>query len=252
MMMEDPEDKTSGSVAEKTAVEQNEDDSEPIGETGPDIVPERHPAVVSSGRPSPPVVFLIEGLEEDNLTEETAVEENEDESEPIEEPASDTVPEQHLAVVSPNRPSTPLLVLIDDSEGDNPQEASSPQSPESPAKAEPVQQDMAVREGRFSNEGSVALKSRKRQRRVALVKEDAQDRLMLPPNQYETILRRRAIRKRVDDAEADASPSSAGKTVSLFGTKAESDEQKGVPNDDVVEEYDEEYGDISVGMKLNM
>lgn len=250
MMMEDPEDKTNGSVTEKTAVEQNED-SELIEKAGPDTVPKRHPAVASSGRPSTPVVVLIDDLEGDNLTEETAVENNEDESEPIEEPASDAVPERHLAADSPNRPSTPLVVLIDDSEGDNPQEAS-PLSPESPAKAEPVQQDIVAREESFSKLGSVALKSRKRRRRVALVKGDAQDRLMLPSNQYETVLRRRAIRKRDDDARADSSPTSSGRRVSLFGTKTESNEQKGVLNDDVVEEYDEEYGDISVGMKLNM
>jgi hypothetical protein len=251
MMMEDPEDKTNGSVTEKTAVEQNED-GELIEKAGPDTVLERHPAVVSSGRPSTPVVVLIDDLEGDNLTEETAVENNEDENETIEEPASDAVPERHLAADSPNRPSTLLVVLIDDSEGDNPQEASSPLSHKSPAKAEPVQQDIVAREESFSKQGSVALKSRKRRRRVALVKGDAQDRLMLPSNQYETVLRRRAIRKRDDDARADSSPTSSGKRVSLFGTKTESDEQKGVPNEDVVEEYDEEYGDISVGMKLNM
>jgi hypothetical protein len=195
------------------------------------------------------VVVLIDDSEQENPSEITSAEENEDETS---EPASDTVPERNSAVVAPRRPNTPVVVLIDDSGGDNPQEASAPQSPDSSAREELAPQDTVVREESFSNQGSVTLKSRKRRRRVALVKEDAQDRLLLPPNQYETILRRRAIRKRVDELKVDASRTPSVKTLSLFGTQAHSDEQKQLANDDVVEEYDEEYGDISVGMKLTM
>lgn len=239
------DDKINGRATEKTAVEDHVDESEHMEESGP----VRHPAVVSPRRRSAPLVVLIDDSEQDNPSEITSAEENEDETT---EPASDTVPERNSAVVAPRRPNTPVVVLIDDSEGDNPQEASAPQSPDSSAREELAQQDAVVREESFSNQGSVTLKSRKRRRRVALVKEDAQDRLLLPPNQYETILRRRAIRKRVDELKADVSPAPSVKTLSLFGTQAESDEQKQVMNDNVVEEYDEEYGDISVGMKLNM
>jgi hypothetical protein len=245
MKMDDPGDKINESATEKTAVEDHGDESEQMEESGP----VRHPAIVSPRRPSAPVIVLIDNSEQDNPSEITSAEENEDERT---EPVSDTVPERYADVVSPRRPRSPVVVLIDDSEGDNPQEASTPQSPDSLAREEPAQQDTVVREESVSNQGSVTFKSRKRRRRVALVKEDAQDRLLLPPNQYETILRRRAIRKRDDELKADAFPTSSGKTLSLFGTKAESDEQKEALNGDVVEEYDEEYGDISVGMKLNM
>jgi hypothetical protein len=247
MKMDDPGEKIDGSATEKAAVEDHGDEIEHMEESGP--VRQQHPAVVSLRRPIASVVVLIDDSEQDNPSEITSAEENEDETI---EPASDNVAERHSAVVSPIRPSTPVVVLIDDSEGDNPQEASAPQSQNSPAMEEPAQQDTFVREESFSNQRSVAFISRKRRRRVALVKEDAQDRLLLPPNQYETILRRRAIRKRDDELKANASPTSSGKRLSLFGKQAESDKQEQPLNDDVVEEYDEEYGDISVGMKLNM
>ena len=83
-----------------------------------------------------------------------------------------------------------------------------------------------------------------------MIAEDAQDRPLLPPNQYETVLRRRAIRKPDDSGEIKTDSSPTSSVRSGFSTKASVDE--GESDDDVIEGYDEEYGDISVGMKLNI
>lgn len=176
----------------------------------------------------------------------------------VQETESSSEHERHSAVISPGRPSNPVVVLIDDDEMtdlidevDNPQESSAPQSPDDDEDDEDVQVDNISREPTFSNQTSFT-RSRKRSRRVAQVEEDAQNRPLLPPNQYETMLRRRAICKPEgeEDASVQSSPTASVKSISIFGSKTH--DEDGESDDDAVEGYDEEYGDISVGMKLNI
>ena len=159
--------------------------------------------------------------------------------------------ERSSSVVSPaGRPSNPVVVLIDDDEVDLfDEEGGDPQQEEaSPQRIEPNKDETSPKEPTVSNQTSFG-RSRKHRRRVAVVAADAQDRPLLPPNQYETVLRRRAICKPGDEeTKVDGSPTSSVK--SLFSTK--SHEQEHESDDDTTEGYDEEFGDISVGMKLNI
>ena len=175
---------------------------------------------------------------------------------PIENSKENEISSEHerqLSMISPGRPRNPVVVLIDDDEGndDNPREASAPQSSDDVAvvKDQSMQMDTVTKESIFSNQGSFA-RNRKRRRRVALVTDDARDRPHLPPNQYETVLRRRAICKPEDKEEtkANASPTIRGK--SWIGTNKSQDTEGA--HDAIMEGDDEEYGDISVGMKLNI
>jgi hypothetical protein len=164
--------------------------------------------------------------------------------------------EHHSSMISPGRSrSQSVVVLIDDEEVvglvdedevDTSQETSTIQRPEAVGNDEILQHTVA-KETSFSNQGSFG-RSRKRRRRVVIA-EDAQDRPLLPPNQYETLLRRRAICKPDDSGELK-SDSPASSVRSGFSAKTPVDE--GESDDDVIVGYDEEYGDTSAGMKLNI
>lgn len=161
------------------------------------------------------------------------------------------------------RPSSnPVVVLIEaddeatdligDDNGVNdstssPPQSSAPQSPEQVEKDESVQVDSVSRHTSLSNQTSFA-KGRKRRRNVARVADDAQNRPLLPPNQYETMLRRRAVCKPHEEQE-DVSPTSSVR--SIF-TKSRDEQDDDDDSDNDAMEGDEEYGDISVGMKLNI
>lgn len=100
-------------------------------------------------------------------------------------------------------------------------------------------------------------KERKKGRlaRVATVEGDKRtvNALLLPSHQYETSIRRRAVRKRgeVPLKKADSPPTHMG----LFGTSSLANLRKKVADvdvDNLSETYDEDFGDVSLGMKLNM
>lgn len=172
---------------------------------------------------------------------------------------------RNTPVVSPahGRPSNPSVVVLidddeatslidekDDNDADNAQESSVSQD-----KVENNESavDSVVKQTSLSNQTSFA-KSRKRRRNVARVLDDAQDRPLLPPNQYETILRRRAICKPQTKQESSTVPASPTPSVKSLLRRAQSrdEEASAVSVDDEFEGYDEEFGDISVGMKLNI
>lgn len=99
-----------------------------------------------------------------------------------------------------------------------------------------------------------ALKKRKRARlahvRVMANTGNEDDRMKLPLTQFETVLRRRAIRKCGKEETAPISSRSAS-NHNIFGPPRRKNFV--APNcDDVIEGYDEEIGDTSLGMKLNM
>lgn len=162
-------------------------------------------------------------------------------------------PQPESVVVSPRRPSTPVVVLIDESEVHNPQESSAAQSPESTEENgkvdESVQERVLPPSREESSVANTVARGRKRRRRVVKFQDDARDRILLPPNQYETNLRRRAIRKLEDETKTEQATTKASR--SLFGAK-EADTNKEISEEEVMDDYDEDYGDISIGMKLNM
>jgi len=169
--------------------------------------------------------------------------------------------------------TTPVVVLSSMKQ-DNPQEAYSPQGGR-PADAAsiftavgeqqlaPQTTTMTTRKPRKTKKG---WKRRRKGRpvRVAAVSEDETTAFSkssetksntvspppLPSTQYETTLRRRAIRKEGQVVPTIApSPPSRG----IFGSNNIPATQKEVRNNDnIMEGYDEEVGDTSLGMKLNM
>jgi len=148
----------------------------------------------------------------------------------------------------------------------NPQEAYSPssdmvsssnslQTPQlkNEPKQNPRTKEIDSKSAKKQNKKAPKKKRRARQAHVAAMTDSESEdgeRMKLPLTQFETVLRRRAIRKSgKDEAVQTASRSPSNRTI--FGpsrrTKAVTQ-----PHVDIVEGYDEEVGDTSLGMKLNI
>jgi hypothetical protein len=186
-------------------------------------------------------------------------------------------------------PVVPVVVLIEDSvngEGELPGESSpvddantiphaKDSPPVSPADTTATSTAATRTDGEDTAPEIAHARKRKRRRpvRVAPVDERVPHHVQsrLPPNQYEIVLRRRAIRKREGEhgvtialSSRSSSPSSlASKKSPLTRTKhggasvdsSKEEKQKSLEaasDDESVEQYDEEYGDISLGLKLNI
>lgn len=207
--------------------------------------------------------------EEAKEGEKTAVaessQEEENDSDMVEVTQAETVANGELSekgdestVVDPDEPPPPPLDQqdVDPSTGD---EVSS----EKPATA--INQQADLKSNAKTRKG---WKIRKRGRRVRVAavddskaaNEDSWHIHELPSNQYETDLRRRAIFKGEGEApkvltEKPKIPSSPefnkSSRRSIFASVSKSEDEGDSPKDDF-SGYDEETGDVSLGMKLNM
>mmetsp|Transcript_7430 Transcript_7430/g.12364 ORF Transcript_7430/g.12364 Transcript_7430/m.12364 type:complete len:1143 (+) Transcript_7430:213-3641(+) len=147
----------------------------------------------------------------------------------------------------------------EDTEQDNPQEAYSPtpeeiapiveepEEDETPNSSQPLKKKKRLRKG---------WRRRKKGREVriaAVVDGDAAPKMkknLMPASQFETVLRRRAIRKEAAVMKPVASPSRSRRGI--FGSTSRVPEKEVVDSKDSMEGYDEEIGDTSLGMKLNI
>lgn len=132
---------------------------------------------------------------------------------------------------------------------ENPQEPNSP--PNTPMEVPILEHDEEQPRPRTRNNKTRRKdwkrRKRGRQVRVASVAEEVTESELLPSTHYEAVLRRRAIRKLGEDVMKPPAPSPSRR--GLFGSPRVA-ERKAVT--DVVVGYDEEAGDTSLGMKLNM
>jgi hypothetical protein len=160
-------------------------------------------------------------------------------------------------------PTVPVNIgtsVVEDDDQDNPQEAYSP--PPADVVFGPIMEEEPGDTGE-SPESSPAKKKkkkkkgwrrRKRGRDVRIVtvsdcsKTKSKATTTLPLSHFETIFRRRAIRKEAAIVKPVPSPSRRG----LFGAIARVPEKEVTVVKDFEEGYDEEIGDTSLGMKLNM
>jgi hypothetical protein len=149
-------------------------------------------------------------------------------------------------------PGTPFQVVIENDEAldENPQEASSPPSSDAETLAQEKEQTTKSSRRRWPMQGWKRHK-RGRRVRVVAVAEEPETVEDLPATQYETVLRRRAIRKEEPENSVPPSPSSSSPRRSLFRSLRGTDRDS-VAKKDVLEGYDEEVGDTSLGMKLTM
>lgn len=148
-----------------------------------------------------------------------------------------------------------------DAEQDNPQEAYSPASEEiAPIAEEPDEEEeetnahlrAAAKTKKKRPKPKKGWRRRKRGRdvRIAAVadSESTPKTKKMPASHFETVLRRRAIRKEAAVLKNVPSPSRRG----IFGSTSRVSEKEVAECKDFVEGYDEEIGDTSLGMKLNM
>lgn len=123
-----------------------------------------------------------------------------------------------------------------------------------------AKENCSTREDR-TKEKKISNNKRKRSRRAHVVsiaegEYDFDERMGLPNTQYETVLRRRAIRKPGESKCRGAPPSSSPKRR-MLGSPHKSKESREknsnvIAREEKVEGYDEEVGDTSLGMKLNI
>jgi len=136
---------------------------------------------------------------------------------------------------------------------ENPQEANSPPtaSEDLPfSTREQLSSPITSRRKRRQIEGWKR-RIRGRPVRLAKVSHDSmstnESKNCIPSSQYETTFRRRAIRK-----EENATISASSPARGIFGSNARSTRREAKSAMDGMPGYDEEIGDTSLGMKLNM
>lgn len=140
------------------------------------------------------------------------------------------------------------LSLINHAKEDNPQEASTP--PDGPL---PLVVSAPLNDRITKSPTKVGWKQRKQGRKARVAELEVEMRSIerfLPLSQYETTIRRRAVRKRGEALiKAESPPPRRG----LFGTSMSAHSRKNLEEEEDLDDvYDEDFGDVSLGMKLNI
>jgi hypothetical protein len=162
----------------------------------------------------------------------------------------------------PEEGSSNATALVDNVKENNPQEASTPPDHPFPIESasnasEEAQDSLSARTTRQRRRSGWKRRKQGRQVRLAAV-EDAEEKkeaveLELPSEQYEAIMRRRAVRKRGEVLPKKEASTVSRRSLFEFGTPVSGSSRKQeieVEEADVV--YDEDFGDVSLGMKLNI
>lgn len=143
---------------------------------------------------------------------------------------------------------------LNNAKEDNPQEASTPLEDHS-TRTESISKPNFKNRIVTNRPTRMGWKQRKKGRQVRVAAVEGDERIvitpLLPSHQYETSIRRRAVRKRgeVFRKKVDSPPTHMG----LFGTPSSANLRKKFEDiDNTSETYDADFGDVSLGMKLNM
>lgn len=166
------------------------------------------------------------------------------------------------ASLEPVERSSSATAQVDNVKENNPQEASTP--PDHPASIKSTsnasgesQDSLLSRATRQRRRSGWKRRKQGRQVRLAAVEDAKEDKaavdIKLPSEQYEAIIRRRAVRKRGEVLPKKEASTVSRRSLFEFGTTVSGSSRKQEIDVEVFDTiYDEDFGDVSLGMKLNI